>query len=537
MSMILAAMLLSSTALSGCLQISEPAPNSSEETMDRAEASDSFILSGEKGGAYEKAPDTSLEPLTLKYFWPCSLQKAEALASVQAAVDRYLTAKINTRLELNPVDWGTWFDKYPVILASGEQADIMFSACWSGYVAEAGRNSFLELTDLLAQHGQGIIGSLAPEFLKAATIRGKLFAIPQNKDAAQGYALYLQKDIVEKAGVKPEGIKALDDLEPILEYVRDYEKSLIPLATTLDTGAMYVCTRAGFAEGIGDFSKYEGGYDQWGSVVVYDKINDKFISLDPSVSNAWMAYGKLMNRFGKKGFFMKDILTNKSVDAGKLWAEGKTWFTTSSDVPGQLETIRNSVKKDILMIPMLPSVMNTNSLTGSLTAIPRSAISPARSMMVINLMHKEKELVNLLVNGVEGKNYVKTGENTIRLPDGASVKSDTGWDPASWWLVGNAFLNLVWDKDLPDRWVKVQEYNAKSPVSPIVGFNFDSSHVKSEMAATTNVFEQYKRLIFTGSGDTENYVTMMFRKMKDAGLDKIVAEYNIQLTEWKDAGR
>jgi len=537
MCMILAAILVSATALTGCMQMDVLTTASSEELLESTAVSGSAFLSENKDGYSEKVPEARLEPLILKYYWPCSPQQAEAQASVQEAVDRYLTAKINTRLELNPVDWGTWFDKYPVILASGEQADIMFSACWSGYVAEAGRNSFLELSDLLAQYGQGIIGSLAPEFLKAATIRGKLFAIPQNKDAAQGYALYLQRDIVEKAGVKPENIKALDDLEPILEYVRDYEKSLIPLATTLDAGAMYVCTRAGFADGIGDFSKYEGGYDQWGSVVVYDKINGKFVSLDPSVSEVWMAYGKLMNRFGKKGFFMKDILTNKSVNAGKLWAEGKTWFTTSSDVPGQLEAIRNSVKKDILMVPMLPSVMNTNSLTGSLTAIPRSAISPTRSMMVINLMHKEKELVNLLVNGVEGKNYIKSGENTMELPAGAATKADTGWDPASWWLVGNAFLNYVWDTDLPDRWARMREYNAKSSVSPIVGFNFDSSSVKSEMAATTNVFEQYKRLIFTGSGDTEKYVTMMFQKMKDAGLDKIVTEYNVQLAEWKAADR
>jgi len=29
----------------------------------------------------------------------------------------------------------------------------------------------------------------------------------------------------------------------------------------------------------------------------------------------------------------------------------------------------------------------------------------------------------------------------------------------------------------------------------------------------------------------------MFQKMKDAGLDKIVTEYNVQLAEWKAADR
>lgn len=479
--------------------------------------------------------EEKLEAVKLKYYWPCSPQKAEAQAEVQAQVNKFLQGKVNAELELNPIDWGTWFEKFPVILAAGEQADIMFSASWSGYVAEAGKNSFLEVSDLLKNYGQGVLSSLPEEFMDAAKIRGKLFAVPQNKDAAQGFALYLQKDILDKAGVKPEDIKALEDLEPLLEYVKKNEKGLIPLAATLDTGSMYVCTRDGIADGIGDFSRFEGGYDQWGSIVVYDKQNDKFVSLDPSVSKAWPSYAKMMNNFNKKGYFMKDILTNKSVDAGKLWQEGKTWFTTSSDVPGQKELIAGNVKKEVVMIPMLPGVKNTNSLIGSLTTIPRSSANPERAMMVINLMHTEKELVNLMVNGVEGKNYVKVDDTNIKLPEGVKSKVDAGWDPNMWWMFGNAFLNYIWDTDLPDRWNKIKEYNDKAPVSAIVGFNFDSTNVKSEVAAVTNVFEQYKRLIFTGSGNTEKYVTEMFSKMKTSGLDKIVDEYNKQLQEWKAA--
>ena len=528
---ILLSLLLVIALIAGCGQSATPPATSSPASA--GEASAEATTDASQSAETSTEPSAELAPMTLKYYWPCGPQKEDAQALVQEEVNKFLTGKINTELELNPVDWGIWFEKYPVILASGEQADIMFSASWSGYVAEAGKNSFLEVTDLLKEYGSGITDGLAPEFLKAATIKGKIFAVPQNKDAAQGYALYLQKDIVEKAGVKVEDIKALDDLEPILEYVKNNEKDMIPLATTLDAGAMYVCTRDGYADGIGDFSKYEGGYDQWGSVIVYDRQNSKFVSLDPTVSKAWVSYGKMMQRYNEKGYLMKDILTNKSVDAGKLWAEGKTWMTTSSDVPGQLELIAGSVKKEVVQVNMLPSVKNTNSLIGSLLAIPRSAKDPARSMMVINLMHTEKDLVNLLVNGVEGKNYVKIDDNNIRLPDGVASKDDTGWNPGSWWMVGNAFLNYVWDTDLPNRWGRMQEFNKNSPVSDIVGFNFDSSTVKTEVAAVTNAFEQYKRLVMTGSGDTEKYVTEMFDKMKAAGLEKIVEEYNKQLVEWK----
>ncbi len=532
LSLMLATLFFLSAILAGCGQT--PVTESSA-TPAASSASATAKASSESVAPSSEAPEASLEPMALKFYWPCGPQKEDAQALVQEEVNKLLGETLNTSLELNLVDWGIWNDKYPVMLASGEQADIMFSASWSGYVAEAGKNSFLEVTDLLKDYGQGITASLAPEFLKAATIKGKLFAVPQNKDAAQGYALYMQKDILEKAGVKPEDIKSLNDLEPVLEYVKNNEKDMIPLANILDAGAMYVCTRDGFADGVGDFSRFEGGYDQWGSVVVYDKQNDKFVALDPTVSKAWVAYGNMMNDFNKKGYLMKDLLTNKSVDSGVLWAEGRTWMTTSSNVPGQLELIAGNVKQEVVQVDMLPAVKNTNSLIGSLLTIPRAAKDPARSMMVINQMHTDARLVNLIVNGVEGKQYVKNDDGTIRLPDGVASKPDTGWDSGSWWMIGNAFLNYVWDTDLPNRWVRMQEFNKASAVSAIVGYNFDTSAVKTEVAAVTNVMEQYKRLIATGSGETEKYVNEMFDKMKAAGLDKIVDEYNVQLKEWKTA--
>jgi len=520
------------TALTGCGQIAGETPSPVASASSEATATAEVSATTEPSASEEPV---KLEMVKLKYFAPSGPQKADAQAAVQAEVNKLLTEKINAEMELNLIDWGVWFDKFPVILASGEQADLMFSASWSSYTTEAAKNSFLDVTDLLKQYGQGITGSIQDGFIKAATIKGKLFAVPENKDAAQGYALFLQKDILDKAGVKPESIKSLDDLTPVLEYVSKNEKGLIPMPTILDAGGLYICTADGFAEGVADYSRYEIGYDSWRGIVVYDSKEDKFKSLDPSVSKTWMSYAKLMSSWSKSGYFMKDILTNKSVDAGLMWKEGKTWMTTSSDVPGQLETITASVGKEVVQIPMLPGICNTDSMTGSLTTIPRASIDPARAMMTINLMHTDKDLVNLMVSGVEGKNYVKTGDNSIKLPDGIKLKSDTGWDPGNWWMVGNAFLNYIWDTDLQNRWEAVKTYNDKAPRSSILGFSFDSTNVKAEVATVNTVFEQYKRLIQTGSGDTEKYVTEMFDKMNAGGLDKIIAEYNVQLVEWKAA--
>lgn len=174
-------------------------------------------------------------------------------------------------------------------------------------------------------------------------------------------------------------------------------------------------------------------------------------------------------------------------------------------------------------------------MTGSITAIPVSSVDKERAMMVINLLHTDATLVNLLDNGVEGKNYVKTGDTTLKLPDGAKNRGDTGWDPGWWWEVGNAFQSYIWDTDLPDRWGAVKAYNDKAPRSQILGFSFDSTNVSSQVASVNNVWGQFEPLIITGSGDTGSFVTQMWDKMNKSGLDKILDEYNKQYQAYKAA--
>ena len=69
--------------------------------------------------------------------------------------------------------------------------------------------------------------------------------------------------------------------------------------------------------------------------------------------------------------------------------------------------------------------------------------------------------------------------------------------------------------------------------SKALGFTFNSENVKTELAAVNSVRSQYRMLIECGladpdSGIIEEYVA----KMKEAGVDKIIAEKQAQLDAW-----
>ena len=479
------------------------------------------------------AGEDALPRVDLKMFFPGENFTEEDMAEVQAEINSYLLGLLNATLEINPVPWGSWDTLYPVMLAAGEHADLFFTASWNNHSVHAANGAFNELTDLLNTYGQGILSTIQDGYIDAAKISGQLFAIPQNKDMAQGYGLYVDKTVLSDAGYSVSDIKSLNDLTPVLAWVKE-NTDLVPFPVSLDVGGSYMSTAAAVSEGIADASKFEMGHDNWNGIIGFDVQSDKFVSMDPSNSQAWPAFAKLMKEWHGAGYFRPDFITDPSDQSMGMLADGSTWMTISSDAPGRLESIQQgSMNFNLDYIRLIAPLASTNSLTGSMTAIPIGSVDPARAMMVLDLLHTDAYLVNLINFGIEGKHYIQVGDGTITLPPGAGNRGDTGYGLDIWWEIGNAFLLKLWDTDLPDRWNVMKEFNANTRRSVILGFNFDAANVDTEMAGVNNVWEQFRPLIVTGQGDTEGFVTEMFDKMKAAGLDKIVEEYNSQYQAFK----
>ncbi|WP_259391529.1 DUF3502 domain-containing protein [Paenibacillus sp. 1011MAR3C5] len=100
------------------------------------------------------------------------------------------------------------------------------------------------------------------------------------------------------------------------------------------------------------------------------------------------------------------------------------------------------------------------------------------------------------------------------------------------WMFGNQFLSYVMQNDDPDIWKKTAEFNSASKPSKALGFVFDASAVKTEVAAVSNVVTQYKLPLETGSVDPDKLLPEFISKLKSAGMDKIIAEKQKQLDEW-----
>ena len=71
--------------------------------------------------------------------------------------------------------------------------------------------------------------------------------------------------------------------------------------------------------------------------------------------------------------------------------------------------------------------------------------------------------------------------------------------------------------------------------SVIMGFNADPSSMKNQIAAVANVSQEYGRPLEKGlvdKDDPDRGLAVYQQKLKEAGIDEIIAEYQRQIDEW-----
>ncbi len=127
---------------------------------------------------------------------------------------------------------------------------------------------------------------------------------------------------------------------------------------------------------------------------------------------------------------------------------------------------------------------------------------------------------------IEGKHYEKIGENQVKRLNEDYV-FNTGW------RFGNQFNAYLTDNQATDTWDATVKMNDESEKSPYMGFSFDVENVKNEIASVNAVNSEYSNFLNYGVEDPALHWDTYVKKLKDAGIDKIVEEITNQYNEWR----
>ncbi|OBZ16096.1 ABC transporter substrate-binding protein [Bacillus sp. FJAT-26390] len=505
-SMLLLMMLAIVLVMSACSGNNSKTSNNPEPTKDTAAETD------KPANTEEESPASELKPYKISLVYPGTPQTDEK--KVEEALNKLLTEKISATIDLMPIDWGAWDDKINLMIASREEVDIIFTAQWNGHANNVSKGAFLELGDLIDQYGKGIVDSLDPAFLEGAKINGKNYGVPTNKELAAAGGIVYRKDVTDELGIDMSNVKTPQDLDAVYAVVKAKRPDLTPLYTTAGAFNSHFFANYDF---LGD-STIPGAIlkDQDGTTVTPMEKIDRY-----------KEYLNLTRDYFKKGYINADAATTQ-VASADAWKAGTVFSTIEPMKPGKDAEIASAagLTGKLAQIMMTEKTVATSETAGSMLGISSTSKDPARAMMLINLLHTDKEINNLLNFGIEGDHYTRNGEIITATGNTAN------YNPGSAWMFGSQFLNYVWDTEDPDKWAKFKEFNQNAKVSPALGFVFNSEPVKAEVGALANVIRQYQRALETGSVDVDKILAEYEKKLKDAGVDKVVAEKQKQFDEF-----
>ena len=175
----------------------------------------------------------------------------------------------------------------------------------------------------------------------------------------------------------------------------------------------------------------------------------------------------------------------------------------------------------------------TSYVIGTMNAISSTSQNPARAMKFIELLRTDPEIHNLLQFGIEDVHYIKDPANPNRI---ASFVEGSGYNNQNFgWGLGTEFISYLLPDQEDNQWEQVKQINAETPLSDLIGFNFDATALKQKIAdckAVTNEYIQAFQNAQYKASDVDAKYEEFLTRLDAAGAREIVNEKQRQLNEF-----
>ncbi|EGG33255.1 ABC transporter substrate-binding protein [Paenibacillus sp. HGF5] len=470
---------------------------------------------GTQGSTPEASGASGLEPAELTWYYPL-LQLQPDQKKVEEEINKIVKEKLNATVKLMPVAIGDYVQKMNTVLAAGEKFDIL----WTGYMLKpeelVRKGAIQPLNGLLDEYAPQLKTDVPQVMWDGLSVDGEIYGIPNQQINGSRYGFIVQKRFADKYGLDPTTIKTIADMEPFLEQIKQNEPGIIPIGL--------------FG---GSFVNPQAHDDQYWVVPglddhFYIKTDDPSYTLHRYPEEELDNF-RLASKWYKAGYIHKDAATEKMTDY-----QSKGQIAVEFDVtlkPGvEAEVKPKNGGNDVIIIPLSDWFSNGYSATTN-QSISRTSPNPERAMMLLNLINTDKELYNLMINGLEGVHYEKlSGEYIKAMPD-------SRYRPNMDWVFGSVFNSYLKEGQPENIWEETKKINESSEINPVGAFKFNSEPVSTEIANLNAVWGEYKRGLVTGTLDFEETWPVLYGKLKEAGEDKYVEEVTRQFEQFlKDKG-
>lgn len=430
-------------------------------------------------------------------------------------LNQLLKERLNCTLKINWIGWAEFANKYPLLFSSGEQFDMAYaSATWLQYASYAQKGAFMNLDDLWETYAPNNYARQTEESKQQAKVAGHYYCVPTLLSTYDTYGPIYRTDIME--GTDWDGkMETMEDVEEYLDIVKETHPELEPL--DVSASGMLADSMFYFYNGYKNIDAQDFlFYDTAAEHPTVEFIADMDCTKD---------YLEMVQRWNEKGFFPKSALADTDTTKTK---NGKaamnihnvdTYSTYAAQRPEYQFQFSNYVKN----MSHLPS-------TQDCMVISNTSQNPERALAFWDLVTSDQEVYDAFFYGIEGTTYEVNEQNQYKILDTDLYGTN------AMYAARTDGLNLEQEGTPEDYRTMLDAFESEiesgKGAERFTGFSFDTSNIETEMAACSNVKQQYWDPLSLGYTDAESGLEEFAEKMKAAGVERIQEEAQRQLDEY-----
>ena len=445
----------------------------------------------------------------------------EATQKVEDQINDYLLntlGETDYKIHLRITSIGDYLQSIPMELASGGEGSVDIVQVFD--VAGWSDNGYIIPLDPYLENELKPTYEMIKPIMGNGRVGGQTFMMPRYFGTVLDWKWIYNKDLVDAAGVdvsKVTDIETLGDVLAELKVAYPDEHFLVYCDQfnrlyNLETHTSQVGT---YAATVGENTTLQNYYETdafKNAIYKAYEFRQKGYA-DPEGSANTLSHDAVVMGGSSKG-----VIMGHSNDVQSI----ATMFSTTNTYGATFDAV--SIGIDDLATDTLG------------IGISHSCKDPASAAKFINLLYTDQFVWDSLIFGAEGQDYEWNEDHTkIRYPEGLDFNTVPYNCMYSCGMIGNGF-DFFLEYESGNETGSNGEYGKylfeKAWIPPLYGFIPVTTNVLNEVTAVSNVVEQYSNVLMYGDVNPDEKYPEFLQALKDAGIDKIVADFQAQADEW-----
>ncbi|MFD1433218.1 ABC transporter substrate-binding protein [Lacticaseibacillus yichunensis] len=413
----------------------------------------------------------------------------------------------NVELQIKPISWGDYGQKFSVMLTSGDGFDLAFA---NSYSANAQKGGFADMTELIKKYASKAYDEIDPAYWKGVTLDGKIYGFPTNANVFSQEKLVFNGTFTDKYNINVDNVDSLQTATDAMAAFKKADPSVNPMAIVKG----YHAPTPGWSYPLSN--GYPFVVDQSGKDT---KVQNPY-NLDIMRKNL-----ATLHEWYQKGYVPRDAATSTT----QYSLADDTWFgrieTTGPFDYGDTAILNARGGKPVVTKQISQPYKSTADAQMALYVISKASKHKKEAVEVLNAINTNKKIINTMVWGIEGKQWEFTDKAKGKIKTLPGYKQNTYYGA---WMTGNNrnlyTLDSVTDKQIEERDQSIKD----TPEAADLGFMPNLDKYKTELTNIANVMSKYSDIINTGTADPVPTINKMNAELKTAGWDTVAKELQSQ---------